>query len=43
VLLSEGIKGFVLYVNKAITSKMSIHTATKRKRRFEKSNEIGGY
>jgi hypothetical protein len=43
VLLSEDIKSFVLFINKALSSKMSIYTATKRNRRSEKSNEIGGY
>jgi len=41
VLLSEDIKSFVLFINKAVSSKMSIYTATKRNI-SEKSNEIGG-
>jgi hypothetical protein len=32
----------VLFINKATSSKTSIYTATKRNRRSEKSNEIGG-
>jgi hypothetical protein len=42
VFLSEDVKSFVLFINKAISSKMSIYTPTKRNR-SEKSNEIGGY